>query len=151
MGESAAESTVATLPIPPNLRSPDDPPYAWWLRRMTAHSGYELVDFARIPAVPCPCGSARRALLDIDDFPGSLHLTDISLDAQLHYHRRLTETYFILQCDADARMQLDDESIPVRPGMAIMVRPGTRHRAVGKMTVLIVVWPKFDPQDEWFD
>lgn len=118
---------------------------------MTAHSGYELIDFARIPAVPCPCGSARRALLDIDDFPGSLHLTDISLDAQLHYHRRLTETYYIVQCDADARMQLDNESIPLRPGMAIMVRPGTRHRAVGKMTVLIVVWPKFDPQDEWFD
>jgi hypothetical protein len=32
-----------------------------------------------------------------------------------------------------------------------MVRPFTRHRAVGKMRVLIVVMPKFDPDDEWFD
>jgi mannose-6-phosphate isomerase-like protein (cupin superfamily) len=48
-------------------------------------------------------------------------------------------------------MQLDDESIPVRPGMCIMIRPGTRHRAVGRMKVLILVLPKFDEGDEWFD
>ena len=51
----------------------------------------------------------------------------------------------------EARMQLDDELIPVRPGMAIVVRPGCRHRAVGRMTVLIVCTPKFDPHDEWMD
>jgi hypothetical protein len=26
-----------------------------------------------------------------------------------------------------------------------------RHRAIGRMQVLIVVYPKFDPADEWFD
>ncbi|MBC7853548.1 MAG: cupin, partial [Pirellulaceae bacterium] len=29
--------------------------------------------------------------------------------------------------------------------------PGTRHRAIGKMKVLIVVYPKFAETDEWFD
>jgi mannose-6-phosphate isomerase-like protein (cupin superfamily) len=48
-------------------------------------------------------------------------------------------------------MELNGERIPVRPGMSIMIRPGTRHRAVGKMKVLIFVLPKFDPADEWFD
>jgi mannose-6-phosphate isomerase-like protein (cupin superfamily) len=48
-------------------------------------------------------------------------------------------------------MQLDDELMPVRPGMCIMIRPGTRHRAVGRMKVLILVLPKFDEADEWFD
>jgi hypothetical protein len=32
--------------------------------------------------------------------------------------------------------------------MCILIRPGVRHRAVGRMTVLIVVLPKFDPDDE---
>jgi quercetin dioxygenase-like cupin family protein len=48
-------------------------------------------------------------------------------------------------------MQLNDEVLDVRPGMSILIRPGTRHRAIGKMKVLIVVFPKFDPEDEWFD
>jgi mannose-6-phosphate isomerase-like protein (cupin superfamily) len=109
---------------------------------------YQIVDFDQIPGVPCPCGTARRALLDVPDFPGTIHRTDISTDAKLHYHRRLSETYYVLQCAPDAQMQLDDELVPVRPGTCIFIPPGVRHRAVGKMTVLIVVFPKFDPDDE---
>ena len=52
---------------------------------------------------------------------------------------------------ADAAMELDGERIPVRPGMCVLIRPGTRHRAVGRMKVLIIALPKFDPHDEWFD
>ncbi len=111
--------------------------------------GYEIVDFAQVPGVPCPCGTARRGLADVADFPGTIHVTEISEHAELHYHQRLTETYFFLECEADAQMQLDDERLPVRPGMCIMIRPGTRHRALGRMKVLIVVLPKFDPADEF--
>jgi mannose-6-phosphate isomerase-like protein (cupin superfamily) len=121
------------------------------MRQPTRQRGYEVVDFQRLPGVPCPCGTARRGLADIDDFPGTVHVTDISADARLHYHKRLTETYFFLECEPDARMQLDDVWIDVRPGMCVMIRPGTRHRAVGRMRVLILVLPKFDPADEWFD
>lgn len=116
-----------------------------------AQQGFEIVDFDRIPGVPCPCGTARRGLADVGDFPGTIHVTEISADARLHYHRRLTETYYFLQCDDDARMQLNDQTIDVRPGMCVMIRPGTRHRAIGRMRVLIVCLPKFDPADEWFD
>jgi mannose-6-phosphate isomerase-like protein (cupin superfamily) len=114
-------------------------------------SGFEIVDFGQLPGVPCPCGSARRGLGDVADFPGTIHVTEISSDAQLHYHKRLTETYYFLECELDAKMQLDDELVDVHPGMCILIRPGTRHRAVGRMKVLIVVLPKFDPEDEWFD
>ena len=113
--------------------------------------GYELVDFAAVDPVRCPCGFARRAFAETPDFPGTLHVTDISVDSRLHYHKRLTETYFILECEPGAKLQLDDERIDLRPGMCIMIRPGTRHRASGTVKVLIVVYPKFDPQDEWFD
>lgn len=117
----------------------------------SARSGYEIVDFGNIVGVPCPCGTARRAFGDVDDYPATVHVTEISQNARLHYHRRLTETYYILECTSDAQMQLNDELIDIRPGMCILIRPGTRHRAVGKMKVLIVVLPKFDPADEWFD
>jgi mannose-6-phosphate isomerase-like protein (cupin superfamily) len=115
------------------------------------HRPYELVDFAALPGVPCPCGTARRAFSDVDDFPGTMHVTEIALDNQLHYHKRLTETYYFLQCEPGAQMQLNDELLDVRPGTCILIRPGTRHRAIGQMKVLIVVYPKFDPADEWFD
>jgi mannose-6-phosphate isomerase-like protein (cupin superfamily) len=118
---------------------------------LTGQRGYEVADFADIPGVACPCGVARRAFADVEDFPGTIHVTEIHADARTHYHKRLTETYFFLECGPGARMQVDDELIEVRPGMSVLIRPGTRHRAVGKMKVLIVVFPKFDPQDEWFD
>ena len=116
-----------------------------------AERGFEVVDFNEIEGVPCPCGSARRAFADVDDFPATVHVTEISTDAKLHYHKRLTETYYFLECDPGARMQLDNQFIDVHPGMSIMIRPGTRHRAIGEMKVLIMVFPKFDPADEWFD
>ncbi len=110
---------------------------------------YEVVDFSRLPPVDCPCGTARRAFAEADDFPATIHVTQIGGDARRHYHRRLTEVYYILECEPGAALQLDDDEVAVRPGMAVLIRPGTRHRAVGRMTVLIVVSPKFDPSDEW--
>jgi hypothetical protein len=32
-----------------------------------------------------------------------------------------------------------------------MIPPGVRHRGIGRMRVLIVVFPKFDDADEFFD
>jgi len=113
--------------------------------------GFEIADFNTIPGVPCPCGTARRAFAEVADFPGTIHLTTISADARTHYHKRLTETYVVLECGPDAALELDGERVAVRPGVAVMIRPGTRHRAVGEMRVLIVCLPKFDPADEWFD
>ena len=118
---------------------------------VTPPRGFELADFQQLPGVRCPCGIARRAFADVLDFPGTIHVTEIAEDARLHYHRRLTETYYFLECEPGAQMQLDDQRIDVAPGQCILIRPGTRHRAIGRMKVLIVVLPKFDSEDEWFD
>ncbi len=89
--------------------------------------------------------------MDSAAVPYSLHVTEISVDAKLHYHRRITETYFFLECDAGASMELDGEIVPVKPHTALVIPPGTKHRAVGKMKVIIIASPKFDPTDEWFE
>ncbi len=112
---------------------------------------WEIVDFERIAPVPCPCGASRRALAESAVFPGTIHEVEISTDARLHYHKHLTETYYFLECGPDARMQLDDEVLSVRPGMCVVIPPGVRHRAIGRMRVLNIVVPKFDPADEWED
>lgn len=109
---------------------------------------YRVVDFAAISPVACPCGLARRALADTPEFPGTIHRTEIRDAAQTHFHTRLTETYYILECQPGAALELDGQVLPVHPGMCIVIPPGVRHRAVGHLTVLIVVLPKFDPTDE---
>jgi mannose-6-phosphate isomerase-like protein (cupin superfamily) len=116
-----------------------------------ATRSYQIVDFEEIPGVACPCGIARRALADVAELPLTIHRTEIQEDARVHFHKRITETYYILACEPDAAMQLDADRIALRPGLCIMIPPSVRHRAIGRMTVLIVAHPKFDPADEWFD
>jgi mannose-6-phosphate isomerase-like protein (cupin superfamily) len=115
------------------------------------HPAWRLVDFSALPGTPCPCGTARRAFVEEADAPASVHVTDIADDARVHYHRAHTETYYILECDPDAAMLLDGQSVPIRPGCCILIPPGVRHRAVGRMRILNIVVPPFDPADEWFD
>ena len=115
---------------------------------MTTGNRYVIVDFNEIAPVDCPCGESRRAFVDVEQFPGTIHRTTIRGTAKTHYHERLTETYYVLECRPDACLELDGQLIPVRPGMCVVIPPGVRHRAVGHMTLLIVVLPKFDPTDE---
>lgn len=110
-----------------------------------------MVDFDAIELADCPCGVTRRALTDLSQSPLSIHRTDISLDARTHYHKFQTEVYYILECTDDAQIELDGQFHELRPGMAVYIPPGTRHRAVGQMKVLVISTPRFDPADEWFD
>jgi mannose-6-phosphate isomerase-like protein (cupin superfamily) len=108
-----------------------------------------VADFDAIAPVPCPCGFSRRAFADVPGGPLTLHRVDISLDAKVHFHKRLTEVYYVLDCDPDAALELNGKRVPVRPGLAVMIPPRTRHRAIGKMRVLVVSHPQFDATDEW--
>jgi mannose-6-phosphate isomerase-like protein (cupin superfamily) len=110
---------------------------------------YQIARLYELPAVQCPCGHARRAFVDDPDGVASLHVVEISDDARAHYHRRMTEIYYIL--DGTGEIELDGERHPVQPGDAILIKPGCRHRAIGRLKVLNVPVPAFDPADEWFD
>ncbi|MBL9122398.1 MAG: cupin domain-containing protein [Planctomycetaceae bacterium] len=111
----------------------------------------QVIDFALIAPQACPCGQTRRAFAAVESVPLTVHQVEIAVDAQLHYHKSLTEIYYILECSPGAQMQLDDQLVPLRPGMSVLIPPGVRHRAIGRMRVLNIVTPKFDPADEWFD
>jgi mannose-6-phosphate isomerase-like protein (cupin superfamily) len=110
-----------------------------------------VADLAALDPVRCSCGWARRAFGDVAGAPASLHQVAIETDARAHYHRNHTEIYYVLDCAAGAAIELDGRQVPVRPGTAVLIPPGVRHRAVGTMTILNVVVPPYDPADEWFD
>jgi quercetin dioxygenase-like cupin family protein len=102
-----------------------------------------------IEPVPCPCGSSRRAFVQPDNPVATLHMVDISKDSRIHYHKKLTEIYLILE--GEGHMELDGERVPVKPMTSIFIKPGCRHRAVGNMRIVNMPVPAFDPDDEWFD
>lgn len=110
---------------------------------------YDIAYLPELPAVTCPCGSTRRAFLSPDNPVATLHLVDIREDARVHYHKKLTEIYLILE--GEGFMELDGELLSVKPMSAILIKPGCRHRAIGKMKIVNMPVPSFDPQDEWFD
>ena len=110
---------------------------------------FEVVHFDEIQGVKCPCGLARRAFAEVDDSPATLHMVDIHTDSRVHYHKEHTEIYFFLA--GTGHMELDGEEVPVRPYHAVLIKPGCRHRAVGRFRIVNVCIPPFDPEDEWFD
>lgn len=110
---------------------------------------YHIAHLSEIAPTPCPCGQARRAFADLPGAAASVHLVDIRADARSHYHKRMTEIYLILE--GEGHLELDGEKIPVQPMTAVYIRPGCRHRAVGKLRIVNVPVPAFDPEDEWFD
>ena len=110
---------------------------------------YSVVNLDEVTPVPCPCGMSRRAFTDDPDKIASLHVVDISINAKTHYHKKLTEIYYILE--GAGQMELDGELVDVGPGSTVLIKPGCRHRAIGKMRILNVPIPAFDPDDEWFD
>jgi mannose-6-phosphate isomerase-like protein (cupin superfamily) len=110
-----------------------------------------VIDLAALEPVRCPGGWARRAFAEVPEAPASLDRVEIEADAREHFHHDHTEIYYVLECGPGAAVELDGKPVPVGPGHAILIQPGVRHRAIGRMTILNVVIPPFDPADEWFD
>ena len=114
-----------------------------------AEQNYAMSQLDELETIKCPCGVTRRAFVSDPDQKATLHLLDVQSDAQVHYHKHITEIYFILE--GDGYMELDGEQVPIKPMSGILIKPGCRHRAVGNMRIAIVAMPAFDPEDEWFD
>jgi mannose-6-phosphate isomerase-like protein (cupin superfamily) len=108
-----------------------------------------IAELDSIAPVPCPCGEARRAFLVPGNDVASIHLVDIKIDPLPHYHQKHTEIYYILE--GEGLIELDGKRTPVKPGTAILIPPGVRHRALGRIRLLNVSIPPFDPEDELFD
>lgn len=110
-------------------------------------SNFRLVQLDQLPGVPCPCGIAQRAFGDASGGAISVHLVDIKQDAEAHYHKKMTEIYVIIE--GEGHLELDGELVAVRPLSAVMIKPGCRHRAIGKLRIINIPVPAFDERDEY--
>jgi mannose-6-phosphate isomerase-like protein (cupin superfamily) len=110
---------------------------------------FSIAQLDELPAQLCPCGTTRRAFAETAGGPASVHRVDISENARPHFHKEMTEIYVVLE--GEGQIELDGQRFSVKPMTSIMIKPGCRHRAVGKMKIINVAIPAFDPADEWFD
>lgn len=110
---------------------------------------YVISQLDEQPTIECSCGVTRRAFLQDVDQVASVHFLKVTSKARRHYHKQLTEIYIIIE--GSGYLELDEDQVSVKPNMAVMVKPGCRHRAVGNMTILNIVVPAFNPEDEWFE
>jgi mannose-6-phosphate isomerase-like protein (cupin superfamily) len=112
-------------------------------------ANYLLAQLDQIPPVRCPCGFARRAFAGEPGSAASVHLVEIEQDARTHYHKRSTEIYLVLE--GEGHLELDGELVAVKPMTVVYIKPGCRHRAVGRLRLVNIPVPAFDEADEWFD
>ena len=110
---------------------------------------YEIAQLDEVESTQCPCGTTKRAFVSPENPVATIHMVDISKDSRVHYHKKLTEIYLVLE--GEGHMDLDGELVPVKPMTTILIKPGCRHRAVGRMHIVNIPIPAFDPEDEWFD
>ena len=83
------------------------------------------LSFLQLPASIAPAGCARRAFAEADSFSGQCPSDEISADARIHYHRRLTEVYYVLDCGPEAQLELDGELISLTKGRCVMFVPAS--------------------------
>lgn len=110
---------------------------------------YHHVEFSELPPIECCCGTTRRAFVDQPGAPASAHYLEVKEEPTSHYHLKTTEIYVILE--GEGFLELDGEMIPVKPLSAVMIRPGCRHRAIGKLKILNIPVPKHDNADFFHD
>ena len=110
---------------------------------------YEKVDFAELDPVECCCGTTRRAFVDVDDAPASAHYLEVKDEPTTHYHKKTTEIYLVLE--GEGHLELDGDLVPVKPLSAILIKPGCRHRAVGRLKIINIPVPKHDDGDFFHD
>ena len=75
------------------------------------------------------------------------HAVDID-GAKLHYHKRSTELYYVL--DGSGSGILDGAELPVAKGSLVHIPPGVVHGARGRMRVLVIGIPDI-ADDDYFE
>lgn len=105
---------------------------------------------ADVPRERSLCGWRHRLISSQDegkDVAGWVHTVDID-GAKLHYHKRATEIYYVLE--GEGSLSLDGVEYPVYKGSIVHIPPGVVHGAKGRMRVLVVGIPDIRDDDVFY-
>jgi mannose-6-phosphate isomerase-like protein (cupin superfamily) len=96
-------------------------------------------DPADVPPWAETCGQIRPLIEEKDGAAAEVHHLEIT-DAKLHYHQRTDEIYYVIA--GQGKMRLNDEEIELHQGVVVYVPRGVKHKASGKLQVLVVCIPR---------
>ena len=96
-------------------------------------------DVTDVPPWAETCGQIRPLINEEDGAAAEVHHLEIT-DAKLHYHEHTDEIYHVL--DGTGRMRVGDEEIELHKDVTVYVPRGLKHRAWGKLKVLVVCIPR---------
>ncbi len=117
------------------------------MSQLATDTGYVVRHVDDVEPTPCPCGSATRIIKADDCKDVGFHITHIQ-DSRTHYHKKTTEIYHILE--GHGTLEIGSDKVELRPGLTILIKPGTPHRGYGDFKTIVVPQPAFDPSDEFF-
>ena len=92
------------------------------------------------------CGLAQELTTSADFKNADITFFTIKEETKKHYHKTLTEFYYIL--DGTLDVEFDDKKEHCEPGTLIMIKPNTKHKAYGNAHIIVICSPAFDPKDE---
>lgn len=91
----------------------------------------------------------RKTLVTHDDTPVA-NVSHLSIDdSRYHYHREMTEFYYVLS--GGGTITLDGEKREITAGDLVVIKPGVWHTSDGTMDVLILGVPAGEQTDVWFE
>ncbi len=91
----------------------------------------------------------RRTLVTHDDTPVA-NVSHLRIeDSRYHYHREMTEFYYVLS--GGGTIKLDDDVREITAGDLVVIKPGVWHTSDGEMDVLILGVPAGEQTDVWFE
>jgi quercetin dioxygenase-like cupin family protein len=114
----------------------------------TSNDKYILRRLSEIETERGVCGW-RRTLVTHDDTPVA-NVSHLAIDdSKYHYHREMTEFYYVLS--GGGTITLDDEKKEITAGDLVVIKPGVWHTSDGEMDVLILGVPAGEQTDVWFE
>jgi mannose-6-phosphate isomerase-like protein (cupin superfamily) len=68
-----------------------------------------------------------------------------------HYHKKMDETYHVLS--GEGTFYCDKKEYPLRPGIAVNIQPGEKHKTFAKsaLEILVITSPAFTVEDIFTD
>ncbi len=91
----------------------------------------------------------RKTLVTHEDTPVA-NVSHLRIDdSKKHYHREMTEYYYVLS--GGGTITLDGEVREIATGDLVVIKPGVWHTSDGEMDVLILGVPAGEQTDVWFE
>ena|ERR1051325_6971861 len=106
---------------------------------MITQANYLRRDPAEIKPWAETCGQIRFLIEAKDGAAGEVCEVEIT-DAKLHYHDHTDEFYYVIA--GSGQMLLEEEQIELHQGVVVYVPRGVKHKAWGRLKVLIVCVPR---------